>query len=72
MVESLKTVKHWVKNGDDSAAPSVYRELMDDFDDEEFDHEQREDDEITISRQQHHHVDIPTDTVVHVHHIHQV
>ena len=35
--EDVNTVKHWVKYSDDSAGPTVYRELTDDVDDEYFD-----------------------------------
>jgi len=71
--EDLKTVRHWVKYSDDNAGPSVYRELADDVDEEDFDDDLHHDDDVdsnlpVIS----HHLDGESDRVVHVHHGHQV
>jgi len=63
-------VKHWVKYSDDSAGPSVYRELSDDIEDEDFDDLYK--DSTPISRVYQHHLEKPSDTVVHVHHVHEV
>jgi len=49
------------------AVPSFYRELADDLDDEDVD-----DDEITINGEYYRHLDRPSDTIVHGHHVHEV
>ena len=67
--ESLNTVKHWVKHGDDRVEPWIHRELADDPSDEELDDQQQQD-QTAISREHHqHHLEEQSDTVVHVHHI---
>lgn len=64
--EALNTVRHWVKHGDVQQRPAVYRELVDDFDDE-----LRQEDK--VSQEHHHHDDDrPPGAVVHVHHVHEV
>jgi len=69
--ESLNTIKHWLEYSEKRAGPSVYRELSDDVDEEDW-NELDVDDETTMSREHHHHLHRPSDTVVHVHHVHEV
>jgi len=61
--EDLNTVKHYVNYGEERAEPPVYRELPDDLADDDVD-------DLHVNNIQEHyrHLDIPSDTVVHVHH----
>jgi len=62
--DDLNTVRHWLKYGEVSAGPPVYRELVDDEDDDL--------DDVHDDFIHGHRVDRPSDAVVHVHHVHEV
>jgi len=68
--DDLSTVRHWVKyDREEGAGPSIYRELVDDVDD----NQDVFDDEVHDDLVRRHHVDRPSDdAVVHVHHVHEV